>query len=124
MSTIRLLIYYLVCIFFTYIDYLYLSQLRARKKRVNFNRFMNNHSKMVLSHKIMQSFEEGASTPHVLVELSKKELSRLTPNSISLKGVSSCKNSGKLLYESVKYGTNIRKRKSSITFNGNKIPSY
>ena len=72
----------------------------------------------------MQSFEEGANTPHVLVELSKKELFRLAPNSISLKGVSSCKKSGKLLYETVKYGTNIRKRKSSITFNGNKIPSY
>ena len=30
----------------------------------------------------------------------------------------------KIIYKSVTYGANIRKRKSSITFKGNKVPSY
>jgi hypothetical protein len=78
-----------------------------------------------LSYRIAKTLEdEDAPTPHVLVELSKKEQSRLSANCIHLKGVTSCQSTGQLIYKSVTYGTNIRKRKSSIIYNGNKFQSY
>ena len=85
---------------------------------------MNNHSKSVLSHHIKNTFEDTATTPHVLVELSKKEQLRLSSNCIHLNGVTSCKSNGNLIYNSVTYGSNIRKRKSNISFDGTKIQSY
>ena len=72
----------------------------------------------------MKSFEEGSPTPHVLVELSERELKRVTDNCIHLKGLSSSKLNGDLLYDSVVYGANIKKRKSNITVDGVKVPSY
>ena len=72
----------------------------------------------------MKSFEEVSPTPHVLVELSDRELKRITDNCIHLKGVESSKSNGDLLYSSVTYGANIKKRKSRITVQGDTVPSY
>ena len=72
----------------------------------------------------MKSFEEGCPTPHVLVELSERELKRLTKNCIHLNGLTSCKSNGDLVYNSVVYGDNIKKKKSHITVEGVKVPSY
>ena len=62
----------------------------------------------------MKSFEEGSPTPHVLVELSDRELKRITDNCIHLKGVESCKSNGDLLYSSVSYGANIKKESQEL----------
>ena len=72
----------------------------------------------------MRSFEEGSPTPHVLVELSKREHVRFASNLIHLQGVDSCNSTGDLIYTSVTYGSNLRKRKSNITFDNKIIPSY
>ena len=79
-----------------------------------------------LSKRIANRLSPNAPTPHVLVELSMKEVSRLAPNTIHLSGVTTTVSSSSrtVMCKSVTYGSNIRKRKSSISFNGTKIPSY
>lgn len=73
---------------------------------------------------ITRQFEDDSPTPHVLVELSKTEQSRLSSNCIHLRGVKMCQLKNTLIYNSVTYGSNIRKRKSTLTFDGKNVPSY
>ena len=98
--------------------------MRQQKKAKKINRFLRNHEKSILSHKITRTFEEDSPTPHVLVELLKTEQNRLSSNCIHLSGVVKCQSNDALIYTSVTYGSNIRKRKSTVTFDGKRVPSY
>ena len=98
--------------------------MRQRKNAKKINRFLKNHEKSILSHFIVRTFEDGSPTPHVLVELSKTEQRRLSSNCIHLNGVKTCQSNDTLIYSSVTYGSNIRKRKSTVTFDGKSVPSY
>ena len=51
--------------------------------------------------------------PHVLMELSKKELKRLKDNSLHLDGLSICLSSKNLIWNTVTYGKNIKMKKTS-----------
>jgi len=87
---------------------------------------MNKHDDSFLSYRIEETLkQEDAPTPHVLAELSETEVLRFAANTIHLKGVSTNSTTqNELLYKSITYGSNIRRRKSIVTFQGKKIPSY
>ena len=72
----------------------------------------------------MKSFKPRAPVPHVLLQLSKREHSRLKESCIHLEGLSSDSLLKNIKFDRVIYGDNIRKKKSSITFQDQIIPSY
>jgi len=80
------------------------------------NVVFNDKKNHLLSRLIVRSFEEKASPPHVLVELSKKELNRNQDNAIHLEGLCINVSTKTILWSKAKYGKNIKfKKKSSCS---------
>jgi hypothetical protein len=69
-------------------------------------------------------FSPKSPVPHVLVELSQREHKRLMSNCIHLENSSICEATGSFLFNKVTYGSNLKKKKTTISFNSIKRPSY
>ena len=85
---------------------------------------MRKCDKSHLADRIKTTFAPKSTTPHVLVELSRIERKRLAANTIHLSGVISCDTSKTIHYNSVTYGTNVRKRKAHIMVDNTSVPTY
>ena len=78
----------------------------------------------MLSVNILKSFAQSSPVPHVLIELSWREHHRLLCDCIHVEDLSICNTTGAFIFNKVTYGKNIKKKKSYITFEQTKIPSY
>ena len=64
---------------------------------------------------ITRSFEKKSSPPHVIIELSTRELKRLKDNTIHLDGLCFCDTSKTLVWSKVSYGRNVKLNKNPPT---------
>jgi hypothetical protein len=64
-----------------------------------------------MNNKIIHSLNMNQLTPHVLIELSHRELSQLQDNITHLKSCTLHKDTKTIAYDSLEYGKNIRTRK-------------
>ena len=85
------------------------------------NRIFNDKDNNLLSRLITGSFEKKSSLPHVLIELSIKELRRLQDNSIHLEGLCVSETRKTIVWTKVTYGSNVKLKKKSPCSEGNVI---
>ena len=97
------------------------------RKRYN-DRKKHKHDKIndssKLSYNIMKSFKPKSPVPHVLLELTKRQHSRLIDNCIHLQGISIESAKDNITFDNVDYGKNIKTKKSQLECEDIKSPLY